>query len=136
MRIRIFGMLILVWGLILILIPWVLFPVCGAGRFASSPGHPEKPHPCWPTAKAETVLGILSIGIGLIPLLKPTRKSILGASLSSIIISVLVVLFPGFITGLCKAPTMACRIGTLPALVGLAIIMLLTGLAGLAQYDS
>jgi hypothetical protein len=123
-RARVFGGVLAALGIILILTPRYLFPVCGIGE----PGF----HACHGTLKAETVLGAVTIVIGMLPVLWPLRKTTLAASVSAIVLAALVVLFPAAITGMCKMPTMACRMGTLPALVTLGVIIALTGAAGIA----
>ena len=125
------GVLIIVWGLLLILVPWVIFPVCGVGRYAPPPGQPIGVHACHGTLKAETALGILTIVLGVVPLLWFRRGVVILVSAAAVVDAVLVILFPTVITGICKVPTMACRMGTLPALVILGIILGLTGMSGL-----
>ena len=118
-------------GILLILTPWYIFPVCGVGRNAPAPGEPIGHHTCFRTLKAETVLGAITILISIMPVLWPLRKIVLGASLGSLVIAVLVILFPTAITGLCKMPTMACRVGTLPALVTVGILIGIAAAIGL-----
>ncbi len=130
---RVMGIIMMLLGLALILTPWYLFPVCGRGRYApKDPGiYPR--HKCANTLKAETVLGLLTISVGAISLVRPRRKILIGSSAALLILSGLVALFPLQITGLCKMATMPCRMGTLPALITLSILMAIIGVAGIIQ---
>lgn len=123
------GVAFIVLGLFLILVPWVIFPVCGVGRYAPADGTIAGVHACHGTLKAETVLGAVAIVAGLVPLFWPGRRVLLFSSIAVLFVAVFAVLFPAVITGVCKVPTMPCRLGTLPALV---ITGVLTGMAGLA----
>jgi len=97
MRNKVLGVSIIVMGALLILTPWVIFPVCMKGRNAPPKGLEVgslMSHGCHDTLRAETALGVVAIGIGVVPI-------------------------------------MACRIGTMPALATLAVVMGLAGLIGL-----
>lgn len=128
---RVLGAVIVILGILLVLTPMYIFPVCGVGRYAPPPGEPIGHHACHGTLKAVTVLGSVAVLAGLMPLLWPGRKTALTASAAALVIAALAVLFPTVITGLCKMPTMACRLGTLPALITIAVLTALTGAAGL-----
>jgi hypothetical protein len=127
-RARVIGSVLAALGIILMVTPRYIFPVCGYGE----PGL----HACHGTLKAETVLAAITIVIGLLPVLWPLRRTALAASVSALVIAALVVLFPVAITGMCKMPTMACLMGTLPALVTVGVIIALTGGAGIAVVFS
>lgn len=130
MRMRGIGIAIVILGVFLVLTPWRLFPVCRVNGFMSFPSG----HGCANTARAETALGFAAIILGGLPLFKPKRGLALFASVSALALALLVVLFPLAITGLCKAPTMACRVGTLPALIVIAFLLGLTGLVGIGLF--
>jgi len=134
MKDRVLGVVVIVLGALLILTPWVIFPVCMVGRNAPPKGlevgHHMR-HGCHDTLRAETALGVVAIGIGAVPLLWPRRKIKIAVSTATLIVAALVVLFPLKITGLCKMSDMACRIGTMPALATVAVVMGLAGLIGL-----
>ncbi len=126
-----FGAVIVVLGLLIILTPWYIFPVCGKGRHAPPPGTPIGVHGCHKTLKAETVLGLVTIGVGFVPIVWPRKKAALGAAAATMVLAVLVILFPTAITGMCKVKTMPCLTGTLPALWILTFIMAVAGAGGL-----
>lgn len=102
-----------VLGVLLTLIPTVIFPVCVS----------EKKMSCFYTGRAEVGLGLLIIILGIAYIIFKSSELRAGISLSIVGISALVALFPLKITGLCKMSDMACRIGTLPGLVVIAIII-------------
>ena len=136
MATRVTGLVIVLLGMLLALTPWYIFPVCGKGRHASKDGNLAAHHGCANTLKAETALGLLAIALGLIALMRPTRKVLFSASCGLIVLSGFVVLFPLQITGLCLNTAMPCRTGTLPGLVTLAILMALVSVMGLIQARS
>jgi len=118
-------------GIIVILIPWVLFPVCGIEKGAFLVGNLPGYHGCHGTLKAVTALGGVAVLAGIVPLLLPRRQAVFASSVVSLLIAALVILFPSVITGICSMPTMPCRLGTLPALVTAGIIMGIAGITGI-----
>lgn len=130
---RLIGIVIVILGLLLLLTPWYIFPVCGKGRHAPGPGMVDKPHRCANSLYAETALGILTVGIGALALARPRRKILSATSASLLVVAALVSLFPLWITGMCKVATMPCRIGTLPGLILIAVLLAITSVAGMVQ---
>ena len=100
-------------GALLSLIPTVIFPVCES----------EKKMSCYYTARAEIGVAIFIIILGIAYILFKSEELRAGISLSIAVSSILIVLLPLKLTGLCKMSDMACRIGTLPALIVIAIII-------------
>ncbi len=127
---QVWALVILLLGLIVILIPWHLFPVCGVGRFAPSTGGLTRMHGCDGTLKAATVLGALTILAGLLPLLFKQHIAGILSAVSTAVIGVLLIMFPTVITGVCKVPTMPCVYGTKPALIMAGIVLILAGSFG------
>jgi hypothetical protein len=127
---QIWALIVLVLGIIVILIPWYLFPVCGVGRYAPPAGTLARMHGCDGTLKAATVLGVLTMCAGLLPLLFKQHLAGLISAVSTAVIGVLLILFPTVITGVCKVPTMPCVIGTKPALIMAGIVLILAGSFG------
>lgn len=117
-------------GLLLILVPWLIFPVCGVGRYAPAEGKIAGHHGCHKTLKAETALGIVVIGLGAVPLIYPRKKTMAAAAGLAVVAAFLAALFPTVITGMCKVPTMPCNLGTTPALVTVGAMLGLAGGAG------
>ncbi len=128
---RVLGLVFVIAGVLLILTPWTIFPVCGVGRYAPPPGQTIGHHGCHNTLYIETIIGIITAVIGLISVIWSRHKVVLFASISVLCLAVLAVLFPFAITGVCKMSTMACRLGTIPGLVTVAIIMGLSAVIGL-----
>ncbi len=131
MKNRSLGVFIAVLGILLVLTPWIIFPVCGVGRHAPPSGQIIGHHGCHATLKAETVLGGITILAGMLPVLWPKRKLALPVSVSVIILAVLASLFPAYITGMCRMATMPCNLGTTPAIIIVSILMGLSGATGI-----
>jgi hypothetical protein len=129
--IRIYSLLIVVLSVLLILIPWLLLPVCGVGRFAiSMPGGMKEMQECGATLNFVTILGIIGIVIGVIVQVRPGRVIAIAASISFAALGGLVILFPTAITGVCRVANMPCVYGTKPALIVAGFVMVLFGIAG------
>ncbi len=127
---RIMGAVFIVLGSFVVFVPRIIFPVCGLETnpfLLKLPGH----HGCHPTLTAESILGLIAIITGMAPLFLPTKKALFFSSIITIVLAVLVMLFPSAITGLCKMPTMPCRLGTLPGLVTTGIVMCCAGGTGI-----
>lgn len=127
---QVWALIVIILGVVVILIPWYLFPVCGVGRYAPPFGTLPRMHGCDGTLKAATVLGVLLVFAGVLPLfLRQLWAGIVSAA-STVVIGVLVILFPTIITGVCKVPTMPCVFGTKPALVIAGIVLIVAGCIG------
>jgi hypothetical protein len=134
MKARILGGAIMILGALLIVTPWVIFPVCGVGRYAMEGGHHGMTPPCHQTLKAETALGAAVIVVGLVPLFWPGRRPALAASGLIAVAAVLAVAFPAGLTSMCKMPSMPCLAGTYPALIVMAALLGATALAGAVGF--
>lgn len=124
---RVYGFVLLVSAVLLMLVPWLLFPVCGVGRYASESMGPVSAHGCYKTLVAETVLGAVMAIAAVIAIAAPRRNIIKAASALAILAAALVILFPSSITGICKMQTMPCVYGTYPALIVAAVVMACAG---------
>jgi hypothetical protein len=127
-KVRIFLLLIIVLSILLILIPWQLFPVCGVGRYAMQKGMVM--HGCGATLNAVTLFGIIGIVIGFIVQVRPGRVIAVASSLAFAVLGGLVILFPTAITGVCRVAAMPCVYGTKPALIVAGFVMVLIGIVG------
>jgi hypothetical protein len=127
---QVWALVLVLLGVIVVLIPWYLFPVCGMGRYAPPAGTLARMHGCGNTLKATTVLGVLAMCTGILPLLVKQRWAVLVAVASAFVIGALLILFPTAITGVCRMPTMPCVFGTKPALIIAGIVLLLAGGVG------
>ncbi len=113
----------IVFGMVIILLPRVFFPVCGLENDPFYLGEFSMHHGCHATLNAVSLLGALTVLIGIVSVLFPKRKVLISAFVLSIAISVFIILFPIKITGICKMATMPCRMGTLPGLVVAGIVL-------------
>jgi hypothetical protein len=111
---RLIAVTALMSGILLILVPRFILPVC------EYRGFPSGMH-CSETARTEYVVGALLAvaGIGAF-LLKSARTAIIGAS-ASIILCIAAYLIPD-IYGFCHSSRMPCNYGTVPAIRFIAII--------------
>ena len=108
-------------GLLIILAPIVLFPVCES----------EKKMACYYTKEAEIGIGILIAALGVVYFFLKNKSARLGIAIAEFFSAGLVLLYPLKLTGLCKMSDMACRVKTLPALIVLAVLLLAVALGDL-----
>ena len=127
---QIWAVAVIMLGIIVILIPWYLFPVCGVGRYAPPAGMLPHMHGCDGTLRAATILGVLTMFAGLLSLLFKQYLAGFISAVATAVIGVLLILFPVFITGVCRMPTMPCVYGTKPALITAGIVLTLAGCIG------
>ncbi len=111
-----------VGGLLVILAPTVIFPVCSAEKMKMA---------CYYTEKAEIGLGSLIGVLGIVYLFLKDIKARLGVSIAQLGNAVLVLLYPLVLTGLCGNEDMACRVRTLPALIVLSVILVVTAIVNI-----
>ena len=104
----------IVLGILLALVPTVLFPTCDATEMKMA---------CYYTKQAEVGLGVLVAVLGVVALLSKNASVRSGLSLAILGIAVLVVVYPLYLTGLCKMSDMMCRLRTLPALILISVVI-------------
>jgi hypothetical protein len=132
------GFLILL-GLLIILTPWYIFPVCeiaeksGNIQVAAGSGNDLNMNSgshmtCWYTAEAETGSGALAILVGLVLLAWPNRESRRSLGIITIGLGVVTVLFPTYLIGTCTDTDTPCNIGTKTALIILGILTVIIGI--------
>jgi len=105
----------LIFGIIITLIPTVIFPVCDSSEMKMA---------CYYSGQTEIGLGILIALLGIISVLFRDRGIRAGISISQALISVFVILFPYKLIGLCKMETMACRLKTFPAIIVVGVLLI------------
>ena len=103
-------------GLLVILAPTVLFPVCESDMKMA----------CFFTKKAEIGVGLVIAALGVIYFFLKNKDIRLGISIAQFLNAGLVLAFPAKLTGLCKMSDMACRVKTYPALIVLSVLLALT----------
>ncbi|MBR5975509.1 MAG: DUF4418 family protein [Clostridiales bacterium] len=109
----IFAAIFVLLGLLVILAPTVLFPVCES----------EMKMACFFTKKAEIGVGLLIAAIGVVSVFLKNKDIRIGLSIAQVLNAALVLALPLKLTGLCKKSDMACRVKTLPALIVLSVLL-------------
>lgn len=124
------AILVILLGLLVILIPTYILPVCPPSEIIINHEHhmTYKFMKCHWTAQAEIGVGVVIALIGLCMLLIKSALIRLGLSLSLIIITLLVAALPTVLIGVCPGEMMDCHIGTLPALLLLSAILLIVAI--------
>jgi len=122
------GIFTAVLGALVILIPYVLLPVCSAAlELVSGKAVPMK---CFWTARAELALGILIIAAGILLIAARNYSFKLAVFILVAMMGVFVILFPTLLIGVCDAATHMCRMGTLPGLSVAGALIIAVGTAG------
>ena len=117
----IFAAAFVLLGLLVILAPTVLFPVCESDMKMA----------CFFTKKAEIGVGLVITAIGVIYFFLKNKDIRLGISIAQFLNAGLVLAFPAKLTGHCKMSDMACRVKTYPALIVLSVLLALTAAANI-----
>ena len=117
----IFAAAFILLGLLVILAPTVLFPVCES----------EMKMACFFTKKTEIGVGLVIAALGVIYVFLKNKDIRLGISIAQFLNAGLVLAFPAKLTGLCKMSDMACRVKTYPALIVLSVLLALTAAANI-----
>jgi hypothetical protein len=127
-RVNGIGALLVLLGIIVILVPWIIFPVCEmGGLYVQTTSGMQFPMPCGWTARAESGIGALIVVAGGLLLARNSPETRQAAGVFTIALGALVILFPTILTGMCKTASHQCRMTTLPALELLGIIIILVG---------
>jgi Domain of unknown function (DUF4418) len=123
MKKRVFGLSVAACGVLLLLVPTVIFPVCGVGRYAPPDGQSIGHHGCHATLHAEIIIGILIMLVGVVAAIWQFRAIRIVGAIVLAVLAILIALFPLGITGVCKISSMPCRLGTVPGLCTMAILI-------------
>jgi len=122
------GIAALIGGLLLVLVPRYILPVCEFKGY--------QPMHCSDTARAEMYAGVLLAGAGMAVLLLRRPVMVLAALLAAIAASAAALAFPE-VYGFCKSPNMPCNYGTVPAVrliaVLTAVIALIAAVSSIKQ---
>ena len=122
------GALLALLGIVIILTPWIIFPVCELhDSYAILQSGAKIPMTCGWTARAESGIGALIVLAGGLLIARSTPETRQAVGIFSIALGALAVLTPTVIIGMCKMADHPCRVLTLPALEILGIIVILTG---------
>lgn len=109
------GSVFFIIGILLAIGPYTIFPICKDAAM---------PMRCQTTAKAEVILGILTITIGVLLLIIKHIKLRILLNTLTIPVGILSFLFPNVITGVCSKMHMTCRSLSLPALSIISIALI------------
>ena len=113
---RIFpGSIVILLGLLLFFTPFHLFHVCADS--IALPSGKSIPMRCFYTGRVEVGLGIALMLLGLFLGIFRSKGIRFGLCLAGLFFSLLILAVPTMLVGVCQNPTMACQIGTLPALM-------------------
>lgn len=122
------GALLALLGILIILVPWVILPVCEmSGMYAMLQSGGKLPMPCGWTARAESGVGALIMIAGGLLIARNTPETRQAVGIFSIALGALVVLIPTVLIGMCRLAEHPCRVLTLPGLEILGIIVILVG---------
>jgi hypothetical protein len=123
------SLVFIVLGLLMAILPHTLFHVC-TGTISSVSGI-RIPMKCFWTARMATGLGVLFCVSGILLYFSKGVLARVGISLMIFMNGILLAAVPTVLIGVCKAETMPCRMGTLPCLLVLAVLILTFSLANL-----
>jgi hypothetical protein len=122
MKISIPAIILIVLGILLVVSPWTIAPVCEVeGMYAQLANGKTLPMPCGWTARAEVGMGILTILAGLLLTFSQSAETKRVIGLFGVALGVLTILFPLYITKMCALADHPCNLLTKPVLVILGI---------------
>jgi uncharacterized membrane protein YczE len=125
MKISIPAIILIVLGILLVVSPWTIAPVCEVnGMYAQLASGKTLPMPCGWTARAEIGVGALAIFAGLLLAFSQSAETKRMIGLFGIALGVLAILFPLYITKMCALPDHPCNLLTKPVLVILGVAVL------------
>lgn len=127
-RVNGIGALLVLLGIIVILVPWIIFPVCEMeGLYIQTTSGMQFPMPCGWTARADSGVGALIVIAGGLLIARNTPETRQAVGVFSIALGALVILFPTVLTGMCKIASHPCRTMTLPVLELLGVFVIIIG---------
>lgn len=109
------GIFVILLGLLLIFIPFHLFPVCADS--IPLPSGKSVPMRCFYTGQVEVGFGIALMLLGFSLGIFINKAIRFGLCLAGLCLALLILAVPTVLVGVCMNPTMACHIGTYPALM-------------------
>lgn len=116
------GIITIIIGILFILVPLYILPVCDLVEHANGKITIMR---CFWTARAEVGIGAVVIAIGILSLLISSSAVRIGFYLSLFCLSFLAAAIPTLLIGVCPNEMMDCHMGTLPALIILSITLML-----------
>ncbi|MDP4091262.1 MAG: DUF4418 family protein [Bacillota bacterium] len=128
------GIITVVLGMLIALIPKVIFPVCtnmielinGKSLFMR----------CHWTAVVELLIGMLIIFDGIFFILFKSHETRIALSIMMFLFGLSALLIPTAVIGMCETVTMKCRVGTEPALIVVSVIIMVIGIGNVISEFS
>jgi len=127
------GIIVIALGVLIALISIVIFPVC-TDRIGLMNGKTIFMKCHW-TAMAELLVGILIVFDGIMIIAFNKRETRIALSILSFLFGLIALIIPTVAIGMCETATMACRVGTEPALIVVSVITMVVGI-GNAFFQS
>ncbi|MDP4093618.1 MAG: DUF4418 family protein [Bacillota bacterium] len=123
------GMIIIVLGVLVALIPKVIFPVC-TNRIELMNGKTLFMKCHW-TAMTELMIGTLIVFNGILLIVFKKHETRIALSIMLFLLGLAALLIPTAVIGMCETATMACRVGTEPALIVVSVITMALGIGNI-----
>ncbi len=118
----IFGIILLILGVVLALMPQIILPACDKGiELANGSTVPMKCH--W-TGIFCTILGAFVTLSGILALILRNAQTQRVLGVFSILFAVTAILTATCIVGVCKNAIMPCRMGTLPGILVISVLII------------
>jgi hypothetical protein len=128
------GIVAIVTGILIALIPKVIFPVCtDMIELINGKSLYMKCH--W-TAMAELLIGGLIAFNGILLVLFNRYETRLALSIMLFLFGLTALLIPTSVIGMCETATMACRVGTEPALIVVSVIIMAVSIGNIISQIS
>jgi cellulose synthase/poly-beta-1,6-N-acetylglucosamine synthase-like glycosyltransferase len=128
---KIIAIVLIVAGLVLIFVP--SFYTCAAqGKAIQLPSGKSIPMKCLWTARAEIGLGILLVAVAAFLFISRKLESRRFLSILTLILGILIVLFPTSLIGVCVNPDMPCVVVMKPTLLLIGIVTIALGIVATA----
>jgi hypothetical protein len=119
------SVLLIVFGILIIIVPQFLLPVC-SGTLVTEAGK-EVPMKCHWMAQSEILTGLAVAVAGVLSLVIKKAGGRTACGIFAAFGGLLALLSVTAVIGVCSGPTMACVIGTRPAIIILSVLTMLVG---------
>ena len=120
------GIIVIVLGVLVALIPIIIFPVC-TNRIELMNGKTLFMKCHW-TAMTELLVGILIVFDGILIIGFNKCETRIALIIMTFLFGLIALLIPTVVIGMCETATMACRVGTEPALIVVSVITMVVGI--------
>ncbi len=131
------GLIVAVLGLLVILVPLLIFPPCS--HMLELEGGGETPMKCFWSGRAEIGIGFLILCAGLLLIFGKSAETQRFVSIFAILTSLVGIAIPAFLIGGCAMKTMTCRTTTFPALYilhALSIVVCVLNIVNAGNRDA